>query len=103
VYFTRTNPAKSVDLKTVDSDLLCGETMGMPLESLQSLITHVYRPLIGAQEDWKNCSEEPVAPASSNSCALSCAVLADGHIVVFIPAGPIERAPSVEERKARVL
>ena len=65
VYFTRTNTAKSVDLKTVDSDLLCGETMGMPLESLQSLITHVYRPLIGAQEEWRNCSEEPVAPASS--------------------------------------
>jgi len=71
VYFTRTNTAKSVDLKTVDSDLLCGETMGMPLESLQSLITHVYRPLIGAQEEWRNCTEEPVAPASSFPCALS--------------------------------
>ena len=78
MYFTRTNPSKSVDLKTVDSDLLCGETMGMPMESLQSLITHVYRPLIGAQEEWRNCSEEPVAPASSFPRALSCAALADG-------------------------
>ena len=28
VYFTRANPAKAVDIKTVDSDLLCGEKIG---------------------------------------------------------------------------
>jgi uncharacterized membrane protein len=60
VYFTKSNPAKAVDVKTVDSDLLCGEMVGMPLESLQSVITNVYRPLISAQEDWQKCSSDQV-------------------------------------------
>ena len=60
VYFTKSNPAKAVDVKTVDSDLLCGEMVGMPLESLQSVITNVYRPLISAQEDWQKCSADQV-------------------------------------------
>lgn len=62
MYFTRVNPAKAVDIKTVDLDLLCGETMGMPLESLQSLITNVFRPLITSQEEWSKCSEDQVKP-----------------------------------------
>ena len=62
VYFTRANPAKAVDIKTVDSDLLCGETVGMPLESLQSMITNVFRPLITSQQEWVKCSEDQVKP-----------------------------------------
>lgn len=40
--------------------MLCGEIVGMPLASLQSLVGNVYRPMLGAQEFWGKCSDEQV-------------------------------------------
>lgn len=67
MYFTKSNPAKVVDVKTIDVDLLCGEIVGMPLESLQAAIANVYRPMLAGQEAWGKCSADQVKPLPHRS------------------------------------
>jgi hypothetical protein len=75
IYFTKSNPAKAVDVKTVDADLLCGEMVGMPLESLQSIISNVYRPMLAAQDAWGKCAEDQVGCDFPQSLTLGCPAL----------------------------
>ena len=42
-------PAKGVDVKTVHSDLLCGEMTGTPLECFHSVVTNVNLPMIARE------------------------------------------------------
>ena len=65
MYFSRATPTRPVDAKTVDADVLCGEIVGMPLASLQSVVGSVYRPMLGAQELWGKASDDQVAHGDS--------------------------------------
>lgn len=59
-----------MDVKTVDTDLLCGEMVGMPLESLQCVISNVYRPMLAAQDTWGKCAENQVCFVFSQSLSI---------------------------------
>ena len=60
VYFTKATPTRTVEVKSVDVDLLCGEIVGMALESLHSVVQKVFQPMLQAQTDFGRCSDEHI-------------------------------------------
>ena len=58
LYFLRHNVDAEVDAAHIEKDVYCGELKGNVIESLGSLLSEIYIPIIHAQNDWGHCSME---------------------------------------------
>ena len=60
LYVLRKDPAKEVDISSMDKELYCGEIRQSVLASLSTLLSNAYSPLLHSQSDWGECSKESV-------------------------------------------
>lgn len=58
LYFLRKSTEKDVDPTKMERDIFCGELKHNTIETLNSLLSDIYIPLIRAQKDWGQCDEE---------------------------------------------
>jgi dynein heavy chain len=58
LYFLRNRVDKDVDPTRMERDIFCGELKHNTMETLTSLLSEVYIPLIKAQKEWGECNNE---------------------------------------------
>ncbi|ESO89151.1 hypothetical protein LOTGIDRAFT_229063 [Lottia gigantea] len=58
LYFLRNKTEKDVDPSRMERDIFCGELKHNTIETLNTLLSDIYIPLIRAQKDWGQCNEE---------------------------------------------
>ena len=58
LYFLRKSVDYDVDQSHIEKDVFCGELKGNAIEGLSTLLTEIYMPLLRAQKDWGQCSQE---------------------------------------------
>lgn len=57
VFFTRASATKGVDVRTLEADLCCGDSSGLPLVALQQAFSHVYQPMVTTYETWGDAGD----------------------------------------------
>jgi hypothetical protein len=63
MFFFRINPSKAIDSKNVETEILCGELQGSPLDWLLYQLEHVYTPMIQTLDNWGRSKKEAFAVA----------------------------------------
>ncbi|KAK6187606.1 hypothetical protein SNE40_005595 [Patella caerulea] len=58
LYFLRNKTEKDVDPSRMERDIFCGELKHNTIETLNTLLSDIYIPLIKAQKDWGQCNDE---------------------------------------------
>lgn len=58
LYFLRNRVDKDVDTVRYERDIFCGELKHNTIETLVTLLSDVYNPLIKAQKEWGECNME---------------------------------------------
>ncbi|XP_022081686.1 dynein gamma chain, flagellar outer arm-like [Acanthaster planci] len=61
LYFLRHHVNHDVDPVHMEKDIFCGELRHSVLDNLNTLLSDIYLPLLRAQKDWGQCSEENVS------------------------------------------
>jgi len=58
LYFLRNRVDKDVDGTRMERDVFCGELKHNTIETLTTLLSDVYVPLVKAQKDWGECHQD---------------------------------------------
>ena len=58
LYFLRNRVDKDVDSTRMERDVFCGELKHNTIETLTTLLSDVYIPLVKAQKEWGECNQE---------------------------------------------
>lgn len=58
LYFIRSDVNRVIDPTCVEKEVYCGEIKENPLVNFSSLLSEVFVPMLHAQKDWGQCSEE---------------------------------------------
>ncbi|KAL5009692.1 hypothetical protein ScPMuIL_011997 [Solemya velum] len=58
LYFLRNVVEKDVDATHMERDIFCGELKHNTIETLTTLLSDIYIPLIKAQKEWGECNQE---------------------------------------------
>ena len=58
LYFLRNRVDKDVDGTRMERDVFCGELKHNTIETLTTLLSDVYIPLVKAQKEWGECNQE---------------------------------------------
>lgn len=66
LYFLRKKTDKDMDPSKMEKEIFCGELKHNTVGALNSLLVDIYLPLIRAQKDWGQCSEEGQASLMSS-------------------------------------
>ncbi len=60
LYFLRHDVSREVDPVHMEKDIFCGELRHSVLDNLNTLLSDIYLPLLKAQKDWGQCSDDNV-------------------------------------------
>ncbi|XP_070568705.1 dynein axonemal heavy chain 5-like isoform X4 [Ptychodera flava] len=61
LYFLRHSVEREVDPVHMEKDVFCGELRHSTIDNLNTMLSDIYIPLLRAQKDWGECSEENVS------------------------------------------
>jgi dynein heavy chain len=61
LYFVRKDVEKDVDASHMEKDVFCGELKSSTMETLTSLLSDIFIPMLRAQKDWGDCTQESKA------------------------------------------
>ncbi|XP_066278010.1 uncharacterized protein [Branchiostoma lanceolatum] len=66
LYFLRLKTNKEVDPVRMERDIFCGELKQSAAENLTLLLSHVFLPVLRAQKDWGQCSDDQASQCVHN-------------------------------------
>lgn len=66
LYFLRNRVDKDVDGTRMERDIFCGELKHNTIETLTTLLSDVYIPLLKAQKDWGECNPDGQSQLMNN-------------------------------------
>ena len=58
IYFLRQETSGHVDSNTPEREIFCGDLKNNAIENLTALLSEIYIPIIKAQREWGECTEE---------------------------------------------
>ena len=58
LYFLRNSTEKDVDIHHMGQDIYCGELKNNPLDTMSSMLSEFYMPLMQAKTDWGHCDKD---------------------------------------------
>ncbi|XP_064629693.1 uncharacterized protein LOC135488785 isoform X2 [Lineus longissimus] len=66
LYFVRKDVEREVDASHMEKDVFCGELKSSTMETLTSLLSDIFIPMLRAQKNWGDCSQENKAQLMVN-------------------------------------